>query len=114
MATVNDIVIELLYENSMNYFDDQLPKEFGNNVNEETNNANANATTELDKRKLLFSHSQEGYRLYLNETCSRLTAYTVAGLMHGLNTLAQLTVAPRLLPLPLEIIDWPSNPWRGG
>lgn len=107
IAEVREIQVELLYGSSVrDERDDDDPVSGGDT-------SGANFTSDRQKQALLRENSLEGYRLFLSGTTGRLSAYSVAGLRHGLTTLAQLVEAPRLLPLPLEIVDYPTNPWRG-
>jgi hypothetical protein len=104
LAAVQEITLELLYAEDTDSASTSM-------------NSSLNTTTEVDaderKHRLLRLNAKEGYWLRVTQSSAHIRAYSAAGLQHGLGSFSQLVMAPRLLPLPLEVLDWPSNPWRG-
>ena len=107
VASVEEVTLSLLVKN--NYEGVNSTEPASENVSHHLWNGDCLRNMMMNYRNI----SLEGYCLHVHLSKVEICAYTVEGIMHGLNTLAQLTTAPRLLHLPVIILDWPSNSWRG-
>ena len=58
-------------------------------------------------------HSKDEYTIDISPTAIEMSALSYEGVLHGLQTLQQLLHAPLPIQVPIQITDYPEQPWRG-
>ncbi|RYY85035.1 hypothetical protein EON63_08045 [archaeon] len=70
--------------------------------------------TWITKKLYRYMRSNESYMVFINPNHTAvLLAHNEVSMLYALNSLSQMLHSPMAMQLPVEILDWPENNWRG-
>eukprot|EP01031_Cornospumella_fuschlensis_P038031 gene38031-46209_t len=70
--------------------------------------------TWITKKFYRYMRSNESYMVFVHPNHTAvLLAHNELSMLYALNSLSQMLHSPMTVQLPVEILDWPENNWRG-